>query len=202
MIAKWTESEWRAFWWRLHLALRRVFTDCGNGIGSEQLAYLKGIQEKLLRGDKFNIADCPEELRGGQKRDAAQAGLGPEKAAGSDDQKKKATTNKPPTSSPIADNFKTLVENAKEASKDKKRFTLGKVLPKPADYAYVFGEDFLKVVEGEPCGHFLLYRCTRGEQCKFSHALKKQPEKPVIAGAVKRFQEKVDAYVAAEASKG
>ena len=204
-VAAWKDDHWLAFNWHIHVALRRVWTDCDNGIGKDQLAYLTRIQADLNSGRKFPIEDCPPELRGTRKRDAAQAGL-TNGGGGSESGKEKSKDPKskdPPVSrkSPIADNFAALLKSAKAASKNKSSFHLGKILPKAADFNYMLGDAFKALVQsGDPCGKFYLSKCTQ-KDCRFFHDLKSNPEKPVIEAMVKRFQEKVDAYVAAEAAK-
>ena len=200
-VATWKEEHWLAFNWHVHTALRKVWTDCDNGIGKDQLAYLTRIQTDLNSGRKFSIEDCPPEIRGGaRKRDATKAGLssgGGRGDSGRDKPKDAPTARK----SPIADNFAALLKSAKAASKNKSSFHIGKILPKAVDFNYVLGDDFKALVEsGDPCGKFYLSKCTR-KDCRFSHDLKSDPEKPMIEAMVKRFQEKVDAYVAAEAAK-
>jgi hypothetical protein len=200
-VAAWKEDHWKAFNWHVHLALRKVWTDCSNGIGKDQLAYLSRIQSDLNSGRRFSIEDCPPELKGARKRDAEDAGLGKS-------QKTAATKNKekdkgPPVNekSPIAANFVTLIKNAKSGSKNPSKFGLAAVLPKASDYHHVLGPELKALsVNGDPCGKYFLSACTmRG--CRFGHKLSSVPGKPVIEGMVKRLQEKVDAYVAKEASK-
>lgn len=199
-VAAWKEDQWKAFNWHVHIALRKVFTDCSNGIGKDQLAYLTRIQSDLNSGRRFSLDDCPPELRS-RKRDAEEAGLGkPVKPPPTKNNEKEKS---PPVTkqSPIAENFVTLCKSAKDATSNKTRFHLGLVLPKASDYHQVLGPEMQELSDsGNLCGRFFISQCT-AKKCHFGHKLKSTPEKAVIEGMVKRFQEKVDAYVAAQASK-
>ena len=77
---------------------------------------------------------------------------------------------------------------------------MGRILPKPADFECVMGPDCKASVDGEPCGNWTFDKCGI-QSCKFSHAMKTPPSKAVVEGMVKRFQEKVDEFVAGEAAK-
>ena len=60
----------------------------------------------------------------------------------------------------MADNFKGMLKKAKDATKDKRNFGLGRVMCKALDYKQVLGEDFAAMVaNGEPCGKFFLSQC-------------------------------------------
>jgi len=164
------------------------------------LAYLTRIQSDLNSGRRFSLDDCPPELRS-RKRDAEEAGLGkPVKPPPTKNNEKEKS---PPVTkqSPIAENFVTLCKSAKDATSNKTRFHLGLVLPKASDYHQVLGPEMQELSDsGNLCGRFFISQCT-AKKCHFGHKLKSTPEKAVIEGMVKRFQEKVDAYVAAQASK-
>ena len=200
-VAIWKEDNWKAFNWHVHVALRKVWTDLGNGIGKDQLAYLTRIQSDLNTGRRFSIDDCPPELRDNRKRDAEEAGINQTQKSTPSKNKEKDKGSPVVNKSPIAENFTTLLKSAKAAAKNKARFHLGLVLTKASDYQHVLGAEIKSLSEdGDPCGKFYLSQCT-AKKCRFSHKLSSNPDKPVIEAMVKRFQEKVDAYVAAEASK-
>ena len=206
-FALWTEEDWLAFNWEVHRGVRKVWTDCDNGINKVQLAYLRRIKEDLDAGRKFSLANCPPQLRA-RKRDAGKAagggggggsgGGGDADAAGKN---KKPKARGDPQSSPLADNFSVIYKNAKEAAKVKRNFWVGTILPKKTDFDYVMGSDFPEHVEGaRPCGRFFLHEC-RTPNCPFSHKLKSAPERSVLEEMVKRFKERADKYVAEQASK-
>ena len=201
-VTTWKEDHWKAFNWHVHVALRKVFTDCNNGIQKDQLAYLTRIQSDLNSGRRFSIDECPPELKESRKRDAEDAGLPKGQKAPGAKTKEKSKDNSPraPDTTPIAENFVALLKNAKAAAKGK-RFHVGLVLQKAADYQYVLGPEMTALSDGgPPCGKYYLTGCTT-KNCRFSHKLSAQPGKPVLEAMVKRFQEKVDAFVATEASK-
>jgi len=113
-MTSWKEDHWKTFNWHVHIALRKVWTSCSNGIGKEQLAYLTRIQSDLNSGCHFSIDDCPPELRN-RKRDAKEAGLGkPQKMP---PMKNNLKEKSPPVinKSPIMENFVTLCQSAKDA---------------------------------------------------------------------------------------
>ncbi|NNG45991.1 MAG: hypothetical protein HKM86_02615 [Deltaproteobacteria bacterium] len=198
-VASWDKNHWRALNWHVHVALRKVWTDCDNGIAKEQLAYMTRIQADLTSGRKFSIADCPAELRD-RKRSATAAGLpGAEKRA-PQEKSPKDTPPAPPRRSPIADNFDALIQKAKEGSKKKAGFATGRFLSKATDCNYVFGDKFRQLANGNPCGRFFTSRCGT-PKCHHAHELRADPDRATIDGMVKRFGEKVDAHLAAEASK-
>ena len=200
----WEPGNWKAFNWRVHMALRLVWNDCENGIGKDQLRELMAIKDRVNGGERYHLMDCPAELQGQRKRDANGNPKGSGGSSGSsgnaksgDSDKQKAT----PKRSPIAENFDKILRDCKAACKDKRNFHIGKVLPKAEDFEYVMGNAFMVLSEGGPaCGKFYLARCT-AKKCKYHHELKEDPTKAVIEGMVKRFQEKADAYIAAEVAK-
>ena len=202
-IATWDKNHWKVFNWQVHVALRKVWNDCNDGIGKEQLAYLSRIQSDLSMGRRFSIEECPPELRT-KKRDQVTAGLGSgtrvtDPDPGQDKKKAKATAT---AKSPMADNFATTMKNAKAATKNKAKFHLGKILTTPADYEYVMGPDMKALQDGgkNPCGRFYICGCNT-RRCTFSHTLTADPSKNVIDGMVRRLKEKADAYAASEAAK-
>ena len=192
----WSSEDWLAFNWHVHVAMRRVWVKCANGIDKEALAYLVRIQTDLESGRTFPMDACPAQLRETHKRKADKAELTPGKPD-PHSSKKKATE---PVVSPTATNFTALVEMARKACKSPKEFSMGKILPSAEDWKYVMGQDFRNCVKGNPCGKYFLSKCS-GKGCHFSHVLEKTPETSVLEGMTARFKEKVDAYVKAQASK-
>lgn len=206
----WGESDWRAFNWHVHVGMRMVFTDCNNGVGKDQLAMLKRIETDLVSSRRFPIDDCPKELQP-KKRSAEDAGLtGRGKAGGKGDDNKRSPGGpggggsdapKSARRHPMAENFNALLKKARAGAKNGRYFNVGKVLPKAEDHAYVLGTEFSALSkEGNLCGKFLFDRCTYRE-CKFCHELTGTPTKTMIEGIVKRFGEKVDAYIETESKK-
>jgi len=204
-LARWQSEDWLAFNWRVHVAMRRSFTNCLQGVDEADFHYMGAVQSDLTQGRRSDIRDCPMELQpgGGKKRSAAAAGIADEKPAEPDGPKKPAAKNSrpEPVGSPIADNFMSLLNKAREGAKNPKQFKMRKVFKQPSEYAEVFGAEFTALAEGgKPCGKFFFSKCG-APNCPFSHRLRKDPEKSVISGMVKRFQEKVDRFVAEQASK-
>jgi len=196
----WGAQEWLAFNWQVHIGIRRAFTKCTEGLDKADMHYLGRVQNDLQTGRKFDIKECPAELLGPKKRDATQAGLTPEKPTEPEAPrgKKPGAPAKQPVGHPMASNFTALMSKAKAAAKNKKKFGIGKVLKMPEDFSYVFGPEFMASLEGkQPCAKYFLGKCG-SENCSFSHIISKNPEKEAILGMVKRFEEKVNAFIAAE----
>jgi len=201
----WNKTEWLAFNWQVHIGIRRAMLKCLDGVDQADMHYLGRVLTDLNTGRKFDIHECPPELHGPQKRSAEQAGLVSEKPPEPDHQEKKPAAKggrTDPVCHAMAANFSTLVQKARDGAKQKKKFSLAKVLKSPGDYSNVFGPDFMASVEGGrlPCGKFFITKCG-SQNCTFSHSIAKVPEKDAISGMVKRFEEKVNAFVVAEAGK-
>ena len=203
VMGSWRSDDWKSFNWLVASGVRKVFNECHGGVDRNALSFLVRINNDLTSGRRFAKEECPVQLFASGSSGTSSDGGGKRKGEGLSRQPpKKAGGRTPPTGSshPMAENFSPLIREAKAALKSR-RFGVGALLQSKEDVNYVFGEDFRGLVRnGEGCTKFFLNKCFK-EDCPFCHELKSNPTKPVIEGMVRRFKEKLDAYVAKEAAK-
>ena len=193
-IAMWEPDQFRALYWQVHRGVRQ-FLRARNGYKPSQTSILTALTHDLDLERTCSIDACPVQLKAeGAKRPPTSSG-GDKPAS---DTKKPAKESKQEQAHPMAASFKPLIEQAKAASPNPQRFTLGAVLKTPADYEYVLGEiGNLALNNKKACGRFLMHKCTN--RCTFSHALSSSPSREAINAAKARFAEKVEAYKAENA---
>ena len=204
VMGSWQADDWKALNWLVASGVRKVFNECHQGVDRDALAFLIRINNDLSQGRRFSRNECPSQLFSDPAKDAEakkeslkrkQEGLG--RLTG---KKGQFRTQPAGSAHPIAENFATMLEEAKEALGNK-RFGVGMLLQSKADLHYVLGKEFLALVkDGEPCMKFFFKRCYK-DDCPFGHDLSSMPSKAIIEGIVKRFKAKLKEYVTKEAAK-
>jgi hypothetical protein len=188
LFGTWTDGEWRAFIWSLHMAYRAFMIDTSVA----PLAYLAADLEARRRPD---VKVLPEEL--------AQTNRG----AYNDEQAgRKRPAEAPPNAgrsanqigNPAADSLAAHLASMLALAKPRtsKNLKISTLLPTDGDAERIIGPEFmaLSIPRGKPpCWRHHIYGgCAERNNCRWAHGLRNKPSPQLLEGIARRMQQRLN----------
>jgi len=180
-------SDWRIYFWRLHVSMRELF-------GPDQSAEnLNALIRSIRLGERL-IDNCPKEMRPGVEKD--QSPQIPRVSPVSRTDSPRSETRTPPPE--FTHRFKDDLDLAKEAlEKAGKEFNSYHVYGGRNEIARIMGGEFPKLVKGgRPCAAYFLLGRECGKRCRNGHQFTRPPSEKIIDGVVSRAKANIAKAIA------
>jgi hypothetical protein len=180
--------------------LSRVAFDVESGEGFAHKKIPKEMQIPVVVSDGSSVGSAISSLTGGTIGGGGRGGGGGGGGGGGQPgpQNKKQKFN-PSVGAAFAQQFRADIDRAAKATVEKGgRFFTHKLIPR-TDMAQLLGSPFLALVpEGQsPCfNYFVCGKCSKADDCPYTHALKSDPNKNVLDAIAKRLKTRVNKYIA------
>lgn len=194
LFATWTDSEWRAFMWSLHMAYRAFMLDTSVA----PVAYLAADLEARRRPDAKVL---PEELCQGTRVAHAQMMV----SAESDQTGRKRAAESPhnpgrpagqmgnPAADSLAAHLASMLALAKPRTS--KSLKISTLMPTDADAERMIGPEFmaLSIPRGKPpCWRHHIYGgCFERNNCRWAHGLRSKPSPQLLEAIASRMQQRL-----------
>jgi hypothetical protein len=193
LFATWTDNEWRAFMWSLHMAYWAFMLDTS----VTPVAYLvadlearrcpdaKVLPEELCQGTQVAHAQMPvftESEQAGRKR-SAEAPQNPGRSAGQN-----------PAADSLAAHLASMLALAKPRTS--KTLKISTLMPMDADAERMIRPEFmaLSIRWGKPLcwRHHIYGGCFERNNCRWAHGLRNKPSPQLLEGIAHWMQQRLN----------
>jgi hypothetical protein len=199
LFASWSDGEWKAFMWSLHMAYRAFMLDTS----ISPLAYLATDLEARKRPD---VKVLPDELgQGSRPQSEWQGARGRDEEQAGRKRPGEATPNSGrahgqfgnPAADSLAAHLSAMLALAK--NRTSKSLKISTLFPTDAEAERVIGPEFLalSIPRGKPpCWRHHIYgACAGNNGCRWAHALKNRPSPQLIESIARRMQQRLNDIV-------